>query len=301
MATKILASSSHGFENECKEIHDSWGRLNQLIRALASRTQLECRRIRETYKDMYGEDLITLLQKTSMTSQRNEPGVSPKTCAALSLWMLDPHERDATVAREAIQQDDTNFKAIVEIFLGRKSSHMALIKQAYQSKYKRQLDQDIVTVEPPHPHQKILVALAASHKAHQADVSQHIAKCDARRLYETGEGSPGAIDEGTVLEIFTKRSIPQLKLTFSCYKHIYGHDYTKTLFTSIKGMTADRGALARVMVSRAEMDMDEIQRVFKIKYGVELREAICDSIPSGDYRDFLLALATKTATTPSKA
>lgn len=75
----------------------------------------------------------------------------------------------------------------------------------------------------------------------------------------------------------------------------------QTLFTSIKGMTADRGALARVMVSRAEMDMDEIQRVFKIKYGVELREAICDSIPSGDYRDFLLALATKTATTPSKA
>ncbi|OMO67917.1 Annexin [Corchorus capsularis] len=330
MATKILASSSHGFENECKEIHDSWGRLNQLIRALASRTQLECRRIRETYKEMYGEDLISLLQKTN--SQRNEPGgVSPKTCAALSLWMLDPHERDATVAREAIQQDDTNYKALVEIFLGRKSSHIALIKQAYQLKYKRQLDQDIVNIEPPHPYQKILVALATSHKAHQADVSQHIAKCDAIRLFETGEGSPGAIDEGVVLEIFTKRSIPQLKLTFSCYKHIYGHDYTKsitkgnsgefedalkmvikcicnppnyhakTLFTSIKGMTADRGAVTRVMVSRAEMDMDEIQRVFKIKYGLELREVISDSIPSGDYRDFLLALANKTANAPSKS
>ncbi|XWS42702.1 hypothetical protein CRYUN_Cryun16bG0036800 [Craigia yunnanensis] len=229
MATKILASSSHSFENECKEIHDSWGRLNQLIRALASRTQLECRRIRETYKGMYGEDLITLLQKTSMTSQINEPGVSPKTCAALSLWMLDPHERDATVAREAIQKDDTNFKALVEIFVGRKSSHIALIKQAYQSKYKRKLDQDIINIEPPHPYQKILVALATSHKAHQADVSQHIAKCDARRLYEAGEGSPGAIDQGIVLEIFTKRSIPQLKLTFSCYKHIYGHDYTKVM------------------------------------------------------------------------
>ncbi|XVF56849.1 hypothetical protein PTKIN_Ptkin06aG0153400 [Pterospermum kingtungense] len=329
MATKILASaSSHSFENECKEIHDSWGRLNQLIRGLASRSQLECGRIRETYKGMYGEDLVVLLQKTSMSSQ---PGVSPKTCAALSLWMLHPHERDATVAREAIQQDDTNYKALVEIFLGRKSSHIALIKQAYQSKYKRQLDQDIIHIESPHPYQKILVALATSHKAHEADVSQHIAKCDAMRLYETGEGSPGAIDEGTVLEIFTKRSIPQLKLTFSCYKHIYGHEYTKsitkgnpgefedalkmvikctcnppkyyakTLFASIKGVTTDRGALARVMVSRAEMDMDEIQRVFKMKYGVELREAICDSIPSGDYRDFLLALANKTNTTPSKA
>ncbi|KAK8542906.1 hypothetical protein V6N13_136541 [Hibiscus sabdariffa] len=321
MATKILASSSHGFENECKEIHESWGRSNQLIRALAGRTQLECRRIRETYKEMYGEDLITLLQKSS---HRNQPGVSPKTCAALSLWMLDPHERDAIVAREALLQDDTNYTALVEIFVGRKSSHVALIKQAYHSKYKTHLDQDIINIEPPHPYQKILVALSTSHKAHQADVSQHTAKCDARRLYETGEGSPGAIDEGLVLEIFTKRSIPHLKLTFSCYKHIYGHDYTKSisngnsgefkdalkmvvncicnppnyyakvLFANFKGMAADRGAVTRVMVSRSEMEMDEIQRVFKAKFGVELREAICESIPSGDFRDFLLALANKT-------
>lgn len=73
------------------------------------------------------------------------------------------------------------------------------------------------------------MALAASHKAHQADVSQHISKCDARRLYETGEGGLGAVDEAVVLEILSKRSIPQLKLTFLSYKHIYGHDYTKVL------------------------------------------------------------------------
>lgn len=79
---------------------------------------------------------------------------------------------------------------------------------------------------------QILVALSAAHKAHNADISHHIAKCDARRLYETGEGSPGAIEQAVVLEIFSKRSIPQLKLTFSCYKHIYGHDYTKVKLTT---------------------------------------------------------------------
>lgn len=70
------------------------------------------------------------------------------------------------------------------------------------------------------------MALVASHKAHHLDVSNHIAKCDARRLYETGEGSPGAIEQAVVLEILSKRSVPQLKLTFSSYKRIYGHDYT---------------------------------------------------------------------------
>lgn len=78
------------------------------------------------------------------------------------------------------------------------------------------------------------MALSASHKAHhQGDVSQHIAKCDARRLYQTGEGKAGAIDEAVVLEILCKRSIQQLKLAFSSYKHIYGHSYINvSLFLS---------------------------------------------------------------------
>lgn len=64
------------------------------------------------------------------------------------------------------------------------------------------------------------------------------------------------------------------------------------LYASIKGSMTDKGALARVMVNRAEVDMDEIQREFKRQHGIELRDALCDSdkIPSGDYRDFLVAL-----------
>ncbi|KAA8518406.1 hypothetical protein F0562_015880 [Nyssa sinensis] len=330
MATKNQTSSSHGSsESDCKEIHDSWGRLNHIVQALASKNQLERLQIRETYMEIYGEDLISHLQKAQITSQSQsyESGLSPKMSAALSMWMLGPHERDAVVARDALdQQSDVNYKSLVEIFVGRKSSHVLLIKQAYQTRFRRQLDQDIVNIEPPHPFQRILVALAASHYAHQADVSQHIAKCDARRLYQTGEGRSGAIDETVVLEVLSKRSIPQLKLTFSCYKRIYGHDYTKslknenygefedalktvvkciynppkhyakTLYASIKGTTTDKGALLRVMVNRAEVDMDEIQKVFKKKYGMELRDAIFENIPSGDYRDFLISIATKTAT-----
>ncbi|KAF2306907.1 hypothetical protein GH714_022452 [Hevea brasiliensis] len=325
MGTKILTSSSQGFEIECKEIHDSWGRVNQLVRSLATKSKIERQQIRETYKAMYGEDITSFLERMCISSdQRNEAKIGSKVFAALSLWMVHPHERDAIVAKEALEQGDTNYRALVEIFVGRKSSHIMLIKQAYQSRFRRQLDQDIINLEPPHPLQKILVALAASHKAHQADVSQHIAKCDAKRLHEAGEGCSGASEEAVVLEILSKRSIPQMKLTLSSYKHIYGHEYTtklkkgnsrefedslktvikcmcnppnyyaKALYASIRGTTADRGALTRVMMSRADVDMDEIQGMFKKKYEMELRDAICESIPSGDYREFLVALATKT-------
>lgn len=41
--------------------------------------------------------------------------------------------------------------------------------------------------------------------------------------------------------------------------------------------------------------MDEIRRAFKEKYEKELTEVICEGIPSGHYRDFLVALASATA------
>lgn len=166
-----------------------------------------------------------------------------------------------------------------------------------------------------------MVALSTTHKAHHVDVNRCIAKSDAKRLYETGEARSQAVDQAVILEIFSKRSIPQLKLTFSSYKQIYGHDYmkslkkdnstefedalktvvecmcnpakyyAKTLYASIKETAKDKGALRRVLMSRAGADMDEISRFFKKKYGMELTEAIRESIPSGDYRDILIALA----------
>ncbi|XP_052174645.1 annexin Gh1-like [Diospyros lotus] len=308
-----MAAKTPTCEEDCKQIHDSWGSLSHL----ASRTQEERRQIRETYSQMYGNDLLDCLQK-------NEPAASPRLCSVLSLWLLDPVELDAALAMEALdhRQGFVNYRTLVEIFAGRKSTHVALLKQAYQKKFRRQLDQDIVSAEPPHPFQKILMALGASHKAHQADFSQHVAQSDARRLYQTGEGKPGAIDGAVVLEILSKRSIPQLKLTLSTYKRIYGHDYTKSLKTEnhgefedalkvvikciynpqkyyskslyecLKGRQRDKSGLARVMISRAGPDMNEIKSFFKKKYGMELRDAISESFPLGDCRDFLVALAS---------
>lgn len=51
--------------------------------------------------------------------------------------------------------------------------------------------------------------------------------------------------------------------------------------------------MVRVMLSRAEVDMDEIQRELKKKYGLELKNVMRETIPRGNCRDFLVALATK--------
>ncbi|CAO2827021.1 unnamed protein product [Amaranthus hypochondriacus] len=304
-------------ELDCKAIHESRGGLSTLVRTLATRTtQIQRREIRETYKAMYGEDLLSHLQRLKIESK-----FSYKACEALFLWMSEPWERDACLAKDAIEGNEIDYNALVEIFVAKKSSHVVMVKQAYQTRYKRQLDQDIICLEPPHPCQKILVALSTSHKADDGDqVSQDIAKCDAIRLYQNGEGTSSSINEPFILEILSKRSISHLKLTFSSYKRIYGHNYTKqlkkesctqfedalrnlveciqnppkyyakVLQRSIKGGKMKRDYLARLIVSRAAIDMEEIQKILSKKYKIELRDALCQLIPKGDYRDFMLAL-----------
>lgn len=67
------------------------------------------------------------------------------------------------------------------------------------------------------------------------------------------------------------------------------------LYTSIKRDIRDIGTLARTLVSRVDIDMYEIRRVFKEEYEKELADVICDDIPSGNYKDFLVALATNSS------
>ncbi|KAI3523091.1 hypothetical protein L1887_01147 [Cichorium endivia] len=316
-------TSKISLEDICKQIHGNLGNISFLVSVFTGQlTQHECQKTREKYMEMYGEDLFDHLQNKI-------DGGASKTCKILSLLMINPHERDAIVAKNAIfkERDCVNYKALIEIYVGRKSSHFFLIQQAYQSKFRRHLDQDIMSIEPPHSYQKILMALSASQKAHSADVSVHIGKCDAQRLFQTGEATSGGfkIDEGVVLEILSKRSIPQLNLTFSIYKHIYGHSYTKhfknkyhgefeealrfvvkflrnppkyyakALEASIKGKTTDEGDLERITISQSETEMNEIRKIYKSKYGMDLRDAIIESIPIGDFRDLLVGLTTKTS------
>lgn len=85
----------------------------------------------------------------------------------------------------------------------------------------------MVADERAAPPPQILVALAASHRSHRAEPSQEIARSDAKRLFEAGKGGAEPVDEALLLELLSKRSVPQLRLTFSVYERIYGIGYTQ--------------------------------------------------------------------------
>lgn len=140
-------SSGAYYERDCREIHTALDRAGLLGPSLAGRTLAERQQIKANYKAIYGKDLIERLH-----DDREVP-----ICAALYLWMLDPHERDAMVARDALERSEPDYRALVEMYARRKSNQLFFMRQAYLNKFKTHLNQDIVS-ESSHPYQRVGLA-----------------------------------------------------------------------------------------------------------------------------------------------
>ncbi|KAM0879835.1 hypothetical protein ACQ4PT_033976 [Festuca glaucescens] len=270
-----------GFENICRDIHGACDEPRRLSRLLAHRSPSERQQIKAVYRAMFGEDFVARLQKNLAADQDNE------LCNLLYLWMLDPAERDGIMARDAIESAMIDYRVLVEIFTRRKQEQLFFTKQAYLARFKKNLEHDLVT-EPSHPYQRLLVALGTSHKSHHDEPSRHIANCDARRLYDAKNVSgTGSVDEATVLEMFSKRSIPQLRLAFCSYKHIYGQDFTKLLQRTMQQPRTNKKLVTRAILGGDDVGVDEIKLAFKNNFGRNLEDFIHESLPQSDYRDFL--------------
>lgn len=76
-------------------------------------------------------------------------------CNILYMWMLEPAERDAIVARDAFECSVVNHRALIEIYTRRKTNHLFFTKQAYSALCKRNLDQDIIG-EQNSPSQRVI-------------------------------------------------------------------------------------------------------------------------------------------------
>lgn len=61
---------------------------------------------------------------------------------------------------------------------------------------------------------------------------------------------------------------------------------------SINMGDTDKRVLTRVMMGSTSAGMKEVRSSFERRYGRKLQDAICESLPDGDYRDFILALTS---------
>ncbi|KAH7549435.1 hypothetical protein JRO89_XS13G0032200 [Xanthoceras sorbifolium] len=236
---------------------------------------------------------------------------------AVLLWMQNPAERDATLIRNSLTKDSFNPRPANEVICSRTPSMIQSIKQYYYSKFGATLEQDIGRYTTG-DHQKLLLALVTTPRYEGPEFDRMAADEDAKALYKAGERKIGT-DENTFIRIFSGRSSAHLAYVSFAYANMYGTPlkkvvkgetsgnfqqclstilqcienpaafFAKELHKSMKGVGTNDSALIRLIVSRAEIDLQYIKAEYVKKYKKPLQDAV-HSETSGNYKKFLLAL-----------
>ncbi|ONK58347.1 uncharacterized protein A4U43_C09F11270 [Asparagus officinalis] len=284
---------------------------NAVIEILGHRNAKQRIEIADAYKRLYDESLIARLQSE----------LSGDFEKAVILWTLDPAERDAKLANEALKsvKGDKHLWPIIEITCASSPDHLINVRKAYCSLYKYSLEEDIdLHLAQHHSLRQLLVRLVSSYRYNGEDVDDALAKSEAAKLHDDIRNNQLHDDE--VIRILGTRSKSHLKATFEHYKQDYGKTidediegnksndelimsllkvavlcldspakhFAEVVRSSIVGFGTDEGSLTRAIVTRAEVDMKKIKEEYK-KYGVSINDDISGDT-SGDYKNFLLTL-----------
>ncbi|XP_075523152.1 annexin Gh1-like [Primulina tabacum] len=310
MSTLCVPAQVPSVAEDCEQLHKAfsgWGTKEGLIISiLGHRNAAQRKLIRQVYAETYGEDLLKALDK-ELTNDFER---------AVMLWTLDPLERDAYIANEATKRWTSSNQVLVEIACARSPKELLLARDAYHIRFKRSLEED-VAYHTTGDFRKLLVPLVSSYRYCGDDVDLTLAKREAKILHE--KISEKACSDDDLIRILATRSKAQINATLNQYKNEFGNDinkdlkadpkdeylsilratvkclvypekyFEKVIRLAINSRGTDEGALTRVVVTRAEVDMKVIIDEYYRRTSVPLDRAIAKDT-TGDYEDMLLAL-----------
>ncbi|XP_038984814.1 annexin D2 [Phoenix dactylifera] len=307
LSIPVSVPSPYDDSEQLRKAFEGWGTNEGLIISIvAHRSAAQRRQIRDAYAQAYGEDILKAFER-ELTRDFEK---------AVLLWMLDPPERDAMLANEALKKWSPGNRALIEIAVTRTADELFAVRRAYHARFKRSLEED-VAAHTSGDFRKLLVPLVSSYRYEGLEVNASLAKSEAKVLHEKINDKDYGHEE--IIRILTTRSKAQLLATFNDYNNEFGHPINKDLkadpkddFLSalrsivrciicperylekvirlaINKVGTDEYALTRVITTHAEVNMKPIKEIYYKRNSVPLERAIKKDT-TGDYEDFLLAL-----------
>ena len=279
-----------------------------IIKVIANRNNAQRQKIKSAYKTAYGRDLIDDL-KSELKGNFED--------AVVALFE-PPVEYDVDQLRKAMKGAGTDEDTLIEIIASRPNWLLKQIKDKYQEKYKKSLE-DAIAGEVGGDLKRLLTSLLQCNRSANAHPNDAECQKKAKELFDAGEGKWGT-DESVFNKIFTLSSPMELALISRHYHKLSGKtileaikkefsgDMQKLLTTivyaiispseyfatrvnkAIKGWGTNDNLLIRVLVTRDEIDMPQIKQYYKQLYGKDMLADI-KSDCGGDYQKLLIELA----------
>ncbi|XP_071833094.1 uncharacterized protein [Apostichopus japonicus] len=278
-----------------------------IIEVLSQRSNFQRQKISKQFKQMFGKDLVKELKGE----------LSGKLWDVVEGLLMTPEMYDAYQLHKAIKGLGTDEDTLIEIICTRTNSSIKAIKKAYQQAYGKKLEDDVSGDTSGH-FQRLLVSVLEGARPEDDEVDPGKAKEDAAALYKAGEDSWGT-DESRFNVILMSRSYAQLRATFAEYGNVSKHSieqaikkemsgdlknamlavvrcvmnkhkfFADKLYKTMKGAGTDDETLKRIVISRCEVDMENIKGEYQTAYKETLGKAISGDT-SGDYKKILVSL-----------
>ncbi|XP_077302772.1 annexin B11-like isoform X2 [Arctopsyche grandis] len=294
---EVLRKAMKGFGTDEKSI----------IRVLSSRSNAQRLNIAFEFKTLYGKDLDEDLQ-SECTGHFEE--------VVLALMTPLP-QYYAKELHKAISQMGTDEDTLIEVLCTMSNHEIGIIQDTYASMYRTSLVDDI-SGDTSGSFRRLLMSLCCANRNESYDIDADRARTDAQALLRAGELRLGT-DESTFNAVLCQRSFSQLAATFREYESVTGHPFEKAiknefsgdikdgllaivksvtsraeffaerLHKSMAGLGTTDHQLIRIIVTRSEVDMEDIKEAFEAKYGKSLQSWI-EGDTSGHYKKCLLAL-----------
>uniref|UniRef100_A0A8C0VT86 Annexin n=1 Tax=Castor canadensis TaxID=51338 RepID=A0A8C0VT86_CASCN len=171
-----------------------------ILELITSRSNRQRQEITQSYKSLYGKDLIADL-KYELTGKFER----------LIVGLMRPLAYcDAKEIKDAISGIGTDEKCLIEILASRTNEQIHQLVAAYKDAYERDLESDILGDTSGH-FQKMLVVLLQGTREKDDVVSEDLVQQDVQDLYEAGELKWGT-DEAQFIYILGNRSKQHLRL-----------------------------------------------------------------------------------------
>uniref|UniRef100_A0A3Q3A6Y0 Annexin n=1 Tax=Kryptolebias marmoratus TaxID=37003 RepID=A0A3Q3A6Y0_KRYMA len=298
----VKASANFNASADAEVLHKAMKGLgtdeDAILQLLTARSNAQRQEIKNTYKTLFGKDLIDDL--------KGELGGKFET--VIVALMTPPLAYDVMSLRNAIKGAGTDEKVLVQILASRTPQQVKEIVAAYKQEYDKDLEEDVCGDTSGH-FKRLLVILLQS---------ANVVFLFSQTLFKAGEQKYGT-DEQSFVTILGNRSAEHLRKVFDAYMKLSGYEmeesikretsgglrdlllavvkcarsvpayFAETLYYSMKGAGTDDDTLIRVMVTRSEVDMLDIRSEFRKLFACSLHSMIKGDT-NGDYRKALLLL-----------
>ena len=281
-----------------------------IVSILSTTSNLDRQIIRLFYKKKFPN----LIQKDIQTQLSGDFGK-----LVLNLFDL-PYEYDARELHRSLTSFSKDEKAIIEIIITRPRSHLTLVQKIYKKFYNVSLKNDILNLSDK-TFSEFLITILASNRPSGLTIKPNDAYNIAKDIIKNGVKQYGK-NVNLFKQVFVDRSREDLIMISRAFYDLYKKNlydvidneisgtnkklikdilfglitpaqwFAKKVYKAMKGAGTDEKTLNRVIVSRAEIDMEDIRDYYFRDRNTDLRNDIGGDC-SGAYGEILINLSEK--------